>query len=57
MQDQSFLPELLTTLDTVTNQAVDVQIKLLQTLLSILTYNRDIHDEVLGHVSLSRLTS
>ncbi|KAK8850458.1 hypothetical protein IAR55_004376 [Kwoniella newhampshirensis] len=42
------LPQVLATLTSVTNQAVDIQLKILQTLLSILTFNKDVHDEVLG---------
>ncbi|WWC65124.1 uncharacterized protein I303_107738 [Kwoniella dejecticola CBS 10117] len=46
------LPEVLSTLSSVANQAVDIQLKLLQTLLSILTHNNDVHDEVLGNALL-----
>ncbi|WWD20641.1 hypothetical protein CI109_105117 [Kwoniella shandongensis] len=42
------LPQVLTTLTSVANQAVDIQLRILQTLLSILTFNKDVHDEVLG---------
>jgi hypothetical protein len=48
---QAFLPDVLQTLGMVANQAVDIQLKLLQVLLSILTYNQDVHDDILGHVS------
>lgn len=48
---QSSLPGVLTTLHSVAGQAVDIQLKLLQTLLSILTHNTDIHDDVLGNAS------
>lgn len=44
------LPQVLATLTSVANQAVDIQLKLLQTLLSILTFNTDVHDYVLGDV-------
>lgn len=44
------LPQVLATLTSVANQAVDIQLKLLQTLLSILTFNTDVHDDVLGNV-------
>jgi hypothetical protein len=40
----------LATLTSVANQAVDIQLKILQTLLSILTFNRDVHEDVLGQV-------
>ncbi|WVW80931.1 hypothetical protein I302_102922 [Kwoniella bestiolae CBS 10118] len=46
------LPDVLQTLSSVANQAVDIQLKILQTLLSILTYNKDVHDEVLGNALL-----
>ncbi|WVQ95482.1 hypothetical protein IAU59_002579 [Kwoniella sp. CBS 9459] len=46
------LPDVLQTLSSVANQAVDIQLKILQTLLSILTYNGDVHDEVLGNALL-----
>ncbi|OCF31812.1 hypothetical protein I316_06619 [Kwoniella heveanensis BCC8398] len=49
---QAKLPDVLHTLSSVANQAVDIQLKILQTLLSILTYNRDVHDEVLGNALL-----
>ncbi|KAL7422319.1 Endocytosis and vacuole integrity protein [Cryptotrichosporon argae] len=48
----SKLPEVLQTLNSVANQAVDIQLKILQTLLSILTYCSDIHDEPLGNALL-----
>ncbi|OCF58554.1 hypothetical protein L486_04587 [Kwoniella mangroviensis CBS 10435] len=48
----SKLPDVLQTLSSVSNQAVDIQLKILQTLLSILTYNQDVHDEVLGNALL-----
>ncbi|WWC98642.1 hypothetical protein V866_005535 [Kwoniella sp. B9012] len=48
----SNLPDVLQTLSSVSNQAVDIQLKILQTLLSILTYNQDVHDEVLGNALL-----
>lgn len=41
---------MLQTLSSVANQAVDIQLKILQTLLAILTYHRDAHNEVLGNV-------
>lgn len=41
---------MLATLTSVANQAVDIQLKLLQTLLSILTFNTDVHDDVLANV-------
>lgn len=44
------LPQVLATLTSVANQAVDIQLKLLQTLLSILTFNTDVHDDVLANV-------
>lgn len=44
----SALPEVLTTLNTVSGQAVEIQLKILQTLLSILTYCKDMHGDVLG---------
>ncbi|KAK4688854.1 hypothetical protein P7C73_g1265, partial [Tremellales sp. Uapishka_1] len=46
------LTELLQTLTLVANQAVDIQLKILQTLLSILTYCKDIHGEQLGDALL-----
>ncbi|WVO17542.1 hypothetical protein L204_105237 [Cryptococcus depauperatus] len=46
------LPQVLSTLKGVSNQAVDIQLKILQTLLSILTFNKDIHEEILGNVLL-----
>ncbi|ADV19956.1 hypothetical protein I305_00461 [Cryptococcus gattii E566] len=46
------LPQVLATLTSVANQAVDIQLKLLQTLLSILTFNTDVHDDVLGNALL-----
>jgi len=48
---QASLPEVLTTLNSVAGQAVDIQLKILQVLLSILTHNGDVHGEVLGNVS------
>ncbi|ORY29654.1 guanine nucleotide exchange factor in Golgi transport N-terminal-domain-containing protein [Naematelia encephala] len=46
------LPGILHTLNSVASQGVDIQLRLLQTLLSILTFNRDVHDEVLGNALL-----
>ncbi|WVQ85868.1 hypothetical protein IAT38_008036 [Cryptococcus sp. DSM 104549] len=46
------LPQVLATLTSVASQAVDIQLKILQTLLSILTFNKDVHDEVLGNALL-----
>ncbi|WWC92223.1 uncharacterized protein L201_007177 [Kwoniella dendrophila CBS 6074] len=46
------LPDVLQTLSSVANQAVEIQLKILQTLLSILTYNEDVHGEVLGNALL-----
>jgi len=43
----------LTTLNPVATQAIDIQLKLLQTLLSILTYIPEVHDDVLGNVRYS----
>ncbi|WVQ70582.1 hypothetical protein IAR50_000101 [Cryptococcus sp. DSM 104548] len=48
----SKIPEVLVTLSSVANQAVDIQLKILQTLLSILTFDKDVHDEVLGNTLL-----
>lgn len=42
---------MLATLTSVAGQAVDIQLKILQVLLSILTHNLDVHDDVLGSVS------
>lgn len=44
---------MLVTLNSVASQGVDTQLKILQTLLSILTFNSDVHDEVLGTVRLA----
>ncbi|WRT70613.1 uncharacterized protein IL334_007611 [Kwoniella shivajii] len=46
------LPEVLQTLSSVANQAVDIQLRILQTLLSILTFNHDIHGDILGDALL-----
>lgn len=40
------------TLDSVLTHGVDIQLKVLQTILSVLTYCTDVHGEVLGDVSL-----
>lgn len=48
---QAALPGVLQTLASVAGQAVDIQLKILQALLSILTHNKDIHDDILGNVS------
>jgi hypothetical protein len=42
------LPNVLTTLGSVAGQAVEIQLKILQTLLSILTYCKDMNGDVLG---------
>lgn len=42
------LPDVLATLGSVAGQAVDIQLKILQTLLSILTYCKDMHGDTLG---------
>jgi hypothetical protein len=42
---------LLQVLNTVVNQGVDIQLKIVQTLLLLLTYCPGIHDEVLSEVS------
>jgi hypothetical protein len=42
------LPDVLHTLGMVASQAVDIQLKILQTLLSILTYCKDMHGDALG---------
>lgn len=42
------LPGVLQTLGAVSGQAVDIQLKILQTLLSMLTYCTDMHGETLG---------
>ncbi|GMK54425.1 hypothetical protein CspeluHIS016_0110110 [Cutaneotrichosporon spelunceum] len=42
------LPDVLATLGSVAGQAVDIQLKVLQTLLSILTYCKDMHGDTLG---------
>jgi hypothetical protein len=47
---QSALPSVLQTLNGVSNQGVDIQLKILQALLSVLTYNPDAHGEILGNV-------
>jgi hypothetical protein len=51
---QSALPGVLQTLNSVSNQGVDTQLKILQALLSVLTYNTDAHGEILGNVSPDR---
>ena len=47
---QPALPSALQTLNSVSNQGVDIQLKILQALLSVLTYNPDTHGEILGNV-------
>jgi len=47
---QPALPGVLQTLGSVSNQGVDIQLKILQALLSVLTYNTDAHGEILGNV-------
>lgn len=47
---QSSLPSVLQTLNSVSNQGADIQLKILQALLSILTYNSDAHGEIMGNV-------
>jgi hypothetical protein len=47
---QPALPSVLQTLNSVSNQGVDIQLKILQALLSVLTYNPDAHGEILGNV-------
>ncbi|BEJ02954.1 hypothetical protein CcaverHIS641_0101290 [Cutaneotrichosporon cavernicola] len=42
------LPDVMATLGSVAGQAVDIQLKILQTLLSILTYCKDMHGDTLG---------
>jgi hypothetical protein len=49
---QSSLPLVLQTLNSVSNQGVDIQLKILQALLSILTYNADAHGDILGNVGV-----
>ena len=44
------LPGVLQTLTSVAGQGVDIQLKILQTLLAVLTFMPDVHDEVLGNV-------
>lgn len=50
--NQKSLPDVLQLLGAVSSQGVDIQLKILQALLSILTHNRDAHNEVLGDVCL-----
>lgn len=45
------MPAILITLDSVIGQGVDIQLKVLQTILSVLTYCGDVHGDVLGNVS------
>lgn len=45
------MPVILKTLDSVLNQGIDIQLKVLQTILSVLTYCGDVHGPVLGDVS------
>lgn len=44
----ALLPDVLSTLGHVAGNAVDIQLKILQTLLSILTYCKDMHGDTLG---------
>lgn len=44
----SALPDVMDTLSSVAGQAVDIQLKILQTLLSILTYCKGMHGDTLG---------
>ena len=53
---QEAVPAILVTLDSVVNQGVDIQLKVLQTILSVLTYCGDVHGDVLGNVSLDQTT-
>lgn len=50
LMHQPSLPSVLQTLNSVSNQGVDIQLKILQALLSVLTYNPDAHGEILGNV-------
>ncbi|ORX41097.1 guanine nucleotide exchange factor in Golgi transport N-terminal-domain-containing protein [Kockovaella imperatae] len=46
------LPQVFESLSSVANQAVDIQLKILQTILSILSHDSDVHNEVLGNALL-----
>ncbi|GHJ88999.1 hypothetical protein NliqN6_5401 [Naganishia liquefaciens] len=50
--DSEAVPAILVTLDSVVNQGVDIQLKVLQTILSVLTYCGDVHGDVLGNALL-----
>lgn len=47
---QKAIPELLQKLNLIVNQGTDVQLKIVQTLLLLLTYCPDVHGNVLGDV-------
>ena len=50
---QTSIPSIISVLADSISQGVDIQLKILQTLLSLLTNFPDIHDELLGEVSES----
>lgn len=45
------MPTVLQALTAVINQGVDIQLRILQTLLAVLTHCGDVHGDVLGSVS------
>jgi len=50
---QAAIPALLQTLQSVVNQGVEIQLRIVQTLLLMMTYCSDVHRDVLGEVSIS----
>lgn len=46
------MPIILTTLRSVLSQGVEIQLKILQTLVSLLTNCKDVHNELLAEVCL-----
>lgn len=53
---QAAVPALLQTLLLAVNQGVEIQLRIIQTLLLMMTYCPDIHQDVLGEVGPRRIT-
>jgi hypothetical protein len=51
--EQHDIPTILQALHAASNQGVEIQLKIIQTLLLVMTYCADVHEKTLGDVSLS----
>ena len=53
---QSAVPQIIATMNDCVSQGVDIQLRILQTLLSLITNFPAIHGDLLGEVSISFLS-